>query len=123
MEVAGGSSARLDPVDGRNRFAGGGAREAAGRVVGGHLDARQLRGAAEELAGGRLVERATAQPVWTPAGRRRRAAEHFRSSVEQPLQPQRRAIAPQRISAEAQVLERLENRPQAGVKGHDVVAV
>jgi len=92
-------------------------------VVGGNLDARQLRRAAEELVDGGLVEGAAAQPVWTAARRRRRAAEHFRFAVEQSLQPDGRAVAAQRVGAEPEVLEQVEDHPQAGVKRDDVVAV
>jgi len=122
-DVAGGASARLDPVDGRGRFAGGGARQASRGVVGGHLDARQLRRAAQELIGHRLVERATAEPVRSSTGRRGRTAEHFRSPVVESLEPDRRAVAAQRVRTKPQMLQRLEDAEKTGIERDDIVAV
>ena len=50
MKIAGGSPARLYPVDGRDWLACGSARQSSRGIVDGHLDTRQLRRTTQKLA-------------------------------------------------------------------------
>ena len=61
--------------------------------------------------------------TWSQTGRRQRSFEHFARLVEEPFQPDRPAVAPQRVGAQSQVKKDFEQLPQARVEPFQLVAV
>jgi len=72
---------------------------------------------------GDVGETSSLESTWSQTSRWHSSLEHDRRLVQEPLQPDRPAVAPQRVAAEPQVQQDVEQLTQTTVDTFQLVAV